>query len=214
MRLYPSIASADSLAYGRELERIAAWGTLHIDIEDGNFTPNITFGIKTAGAICGKAAGKEIQVHLMARDPCRYLDALASLGVRTVFAHIEALEYPMVFLNRCRQMGMEAGLALNIKTPVSSIEPFCPLLDAVLVMTSEPDGDGERVYLPAVEKALRAAAVLPEGVKVAADGGLGERELERLADAGAYGAVLGRLVFRSEDPLKILKNLEGRFQIC
>ena len=72
MRLFPSIASSNCLAYGRELERIREWRTLHVDIEDGNFTPNITFGLKTAKAICGEAAGKDIQVHLMTTEPGRY----------------------------------------------------------------------------------------------------------------------------------------------
>ncbi len=209
MRLFPSIASSNCLAYGRELERIREWRTLHVDIEDGNFTPNITFGLKTAKAICGEAAGKDIQVHLMTTEPGRYVEALASYGVKTVFAHIEALDYPMVFINLCHQLGMEAGLAFNIKTPVSSAEPFYPLIDAVLVMTSEPDGGGECVYRPAVEKALRAIESVPKGVKVVTDGGLRGPEVAQLTAAGAYGTVLGRLVFEANDPMEVLKNLEG-----
>lgn len=210
MYLFPSIASSNCLEYGAELDRIQEWQELHIDIEDGNFTPNITFGLKTAKALCGRAARKNIQVHLMVTEPVRYLEALASFGVRTVFAHMEALKYPLVFLNRCHQLGMEAGLAFNIVTPVSRAEPFYSALDAVLVMTSEPDGGSECVCPPAVEKALRAAKTLPGDVKVIADGGLREAEADRLRAAGAYGAVLGRLVFSSDDPLKVLKNLERK----
>ncbi len=209
MRLFPSIASSNCLAYGRELERIGAWQELHIDIEDGNFTPNITFGLKTAGAICREAAGKDIHVHLMAREPGRYLETLASYGVKTVFAHMEALDYPMVFLNLCRRLGMEAGIAFNIKTPVSAAEPFFPMMDSVLVMTSEPDGGSECLFRPAFEKALRAIETVPRSVKVIADGGLREPEVARLSAAGAYGAVLGRLVFAADNPMQVLKNLEG-----
>lgn len=207
VRVFPSIASSNCLAYGAELERIREWKELHIDIEDGNFTPNITFGLKTAGMICHEAAGKSIQVHLMAREPGRYLEALASFQVQTVFAHIEALDYPMVFINRCHQLGMEAGIALNIRTPVSSIEPFHSMIDSVLIMTSEPDGGSECVYPPAVGKALRAVKELPDCIKVMADGGLRESEVERLSASGAYGVVLGRLVFGAADPMEVLKNL-------
>ncbi len=210
MRLFPSIASSNSLAYGRELERIRAWQTLHIDIEDGNFTPNITFGLKTAKAICCEAAGKDIQVHLMAKEPGRYVEALASYGVKTIFAHVEALDYPMVFINQCHKLGIEAGLAFNMKTPVSSAELFYSMIDSVLIMTSEPDGGSECVCRPAVEKALRAIDTVPKGVKVVADGGLREPEVAQLSASGAYGAVLGRLVFDGDNPMKVLKNLEGR----
>lgn len=209
MQLFPSIASSNCLAYGKELERIKAWQTIHIDIEDGNFTPNITFGLKTARALCHESAGKHIQAHLMVREPGRYLEELASCGVKTVFAHMEALAYPMEFIHHCRRLGMEAGLAFNIKTPVSSAEPFYSIIDSVLIMTSEPDGCGECVYRPAVEKALRAIKTLPGNVKVIADGGLREAEAAQLSAAGAYGAVLGRLVFASDDPMEVLRNLGG-----
>ena len=122
---------------------------------------------------------------------------------------MEALDYPMVFLNLCRRLGMEAGIAFNIKTPVSAAEPFFPMMDSVLVMTSEPDGGSECLFRPAFEKALRAIETVPRSVKVIADGGLREPEVARLSAAGAYGAVLGRLVFAADNPMQVLKNLEG-----
>ena len=116
MKLMPSIASADPLAAGEVLKNLEAWPYLHIDIEDGNFVPNITFGMKTVRAICKEAGKRYIQVHLMVTHPESYLDGLAACGVDSVIAHLEALDYPLYFLNHCRALGLESRGWLSIKT--------------------------------------------------------------------------------------------------
>ena len=210
LKLLPSIASADTLNLGAVLDALAGWPYLHIDIEDGNFVPNITFGMKTVGAICRYARGREIQVHLMTRHPEGYLDALADCGVGAVIAHIEALDYPMVFLNRCRSLGMKAGLALNMKTQIRDTEIFWELTDQLLLMTSEPDFAGEALYEPALKRAVALAerfAREKHRIELYVDGGLTEDALRCLAAAGASGAVLGRLVFSHPEPLRFLQEL-------
>lgn len=207
MRIYPSIASSDVLALRDSIRSLEDWKYMHIDIEDGNFTPNITFGMKTVKAACKEAKGKEIHAHLMANHPETYLDELKECGIHTVTAHIEALDFPMLFLNRCHALGMKAGLALNMKTPIEDTEMFWPLMDQLLVMTSEPDYAGEKLYGPAFERALKCRAILPKHIEIIVDGGLTEDALKKLSAVGTDGVVLGRLAFGGDCPRRTLGEL-------
>ena len=207
MKVLPSLAAADPLRLGYELDRIREWPSLHVDIEDGNFTPNITFGLRTLNAVCAHATNSEIDVHLMVTDPLSWLEHLADKPVKRVAAHIEALPFPMQFINRAHALGMRAGLALNIGSPGTLTEPFWDLVDYILVMTSEPDSAGENLYRPALKKAAEIATHLPAEVELYADGGLNVESLVELNRAGAAGAVMGRHVFSSADPLGTLTAL-------
>lgn len=209
MKLMPSIASANPLAIEEVLESIDSWPYLHIDIEDGNFVPNITFGMKTVRAICSKVRNKQIQVHLMVNHPETYLEELAACGVDSVIAQIEALNYPMQFLNRCRSLGMKAGLALNMKTSIEDTKIFWGVMDQLLLMTSEPDYAGEELYKPALERAIHLANSYHNEVELYVDGGLTREALCQLSTAGVHGAVLGRLVFQTPDPLKALQQFDN-----
>jgi len=194
IRILPSIASGDMLNLLASLEKMDRY--VHIDIEDGNFVPNITFGMKTVSAICAAAKGKEIDVHLLVNSPLSYLDDLAHLGVRAVCAHIEALPYPLEFLNRARSLGMRAGIALNISTPLTAVQEIREDIDYLLLMTAEPDDKGCALYPPALRRALGAAASWP--VSVIADGGLDTNAVAALESKGAFAAVLGRQYFRED----------------
>ena len=205
MKLLPSIASADQMNIAGAIQSLKAWKYLHIDIEDGNFVPNITFGMKTAAGICRLAQDKHIDAHLLCNDPTQYLEALASFGVKQVCAHIESLPYPLVFLNKARALRMEAGLALNIATPSSAVEPFLDSLDYVLCMTSEPDGADQALYPYARSRVCRLAKALK--IPVYADGGIGEDSLPLLNEIGVAGVVLGRLAFSADDPFDQLCRL-------
>ncbi len=208
MKLLPSIASANVLQIGEEIERLGDWQDLHFDIEDGNFTPNITFGQKMLQYVSKAIAPRQLDVHMMAMRPLELLPALMEANVKGACAHLEALRFPLLFLNGARQAGMEAGLALNFATPLEALHPFLPQMDYLLVMTSEPDNAGERLNTQAFQKALKAAESLP--VPVYADGALGESEVLALSKAGAAGCVLGRLVFGSPDPALALRQLAAK----
>lgn len=205
MRLLPSIASANVLQIGEEIGRLGDWPDLHFDIEDGNFTPNITFGQKMMKNVSRAIAPRQLDVHMMAMRPLELLPALKEANVKSACAHLEALRFPLQFLNGVRQAGMKAGLALNFATPLEAVQPFLPQIDYLLVMTSEPDNAGEPLNTLAFHKALKAAESLP--VPVYADGALGENEVLALHKAGAAGCVLGRLVFGSPDPALTLRHL-------
>lgn len=204
MLLLPSIASANPLKLGEEIEALREWPCIHLDIEDGHFTPNITFGQKTLQAVAALAGPGKLDVHMMVCLPLELLPVIAEAGAPSVCAHIEALSFPLRFLNRARQLGMKAGLALNFSTPLSALEIFLPNLDFALIMTSEPDEAGEKLYPAAFQKALSACEKLP--VPIFADGGLGEKEITALHQAGAAGCVLGRSVFGGGDPFENLTH--------
>lgn len=189
--ILPSVASSDMLDLGGSVARVKDY--VHIDIEDGNFVPNITFGMKTVAAICGAAAGKTIDVHLLVTNPMDYLNELSGLGVHAVCAHIEALPYPLLFVNRAKSLGMKAGLALNISTPLDHIRAVRDDLDYVLLMTAEPDDRGCMLYPPALQRAAEFAA--KGEVPLVADGGLDMEAVRKLEASGAYAAVLGRYYF-------------------
>jgi ribulose-phosphate 3-epimerase len=191
IQILPSIASADMLDLRSAVAKTKEY--VHIDIEDGNFVPNITFGMKTVAAICAAAAGKTIDVHLLVMNPLDYLDGLSKLRVDAVCAHIEALPYPLLFLNKAKAMGMKAGIALNISTPLNLVCDIAQDIDYVLLMTSEPDDRGCVLYPPALKRAADFAAkgLLP----VVADGGLDLDAVQMLETSGAYAAVLGRNYF-------------------
>lgn len=204
MRLLASLASADVLQLGREIERLKDWPDLHFDVEDGNFTPNITFGQKTLRGVAARIAPRGLDAHLMVNHPLAFLPMLAEAGVASVSAHLEALRFPLQFLNGARALGMQAGLAINIGTPWEAVLPFAHAMDFLLVMTAEPDNLGEQLNAAAVDKAIAAARHMP----VYADGALDAPAVGRLAAAGAAGCVLGRYVFGSDDPLTALQNLQ------
>ena len=204
-----SIASSNLLCIKEELKRVGKWSSIHFDIEDGNFTPNITFGLSLLKKMTEIVEPKKIMVHLMVTNPLYYLNELSLIGVGSVFAHIEALAFPMAFLNRARSLNLKAGLAFNISTPLTYVKPFVPLLDAVLIMTSEHDEAGENLWLPALDKVKEAVDLLQ--IPVWADGGLNDAAINNLYHVNAYGGVLGRHVFSSADPMGVLENLALRF---
>lgn len=208
MKLLPSIASADQMRLADEIARISGWPTLHIDVEDGNFLPNITFGMKTIRGVAAAAtaAGMQLDAHLLVNRPMEYIEPLAELGVGMLCAHIEPMLYPLEFLNRTRRAGMKAGLALNFATPLAVLEPFWPAMDYLLLMTAEPDALGNALYEPALQRAIRAIKEHPK-IPIFVDGGLDRAALARLKEAGCAAAVLGRLCWGARDPKTLLTEL-------
>lgn len=208
MKIIPSIASAAQLDLGYQLRRIAEIPYVHIDIEDGNFLPNITFGMKTVREIAGSCKA-ELDVHLLVTDPMKYVRELSELNISAVCGHLEALPYPLEFLNRVRSLGMRAGLALNLGMPVGSLKSYAGAFDYLILMTSEPDGCGQIFAETALERIREARACLPGEVTICADGGIGPGELRLVMEAGADCAVMGRAVWGAECPVRAWKEMEA-----
>lgn len=193
-RVLPSLASANQLTLASELTRVHGASSLHLDIEDGVFVPTITFGARTLHQVAAHWDGL-IDVHLMVVDPLPWLEVIASAGCSHVAIHVESLSYPRVALNRARSLGLVPGLALNPATDASAVVPYLDAVDYVLVMTSEPDGEGQ-LFRPSTLKTIDALdRARPEHVQLWADGGIGPREHEILGQHRVDAVVAGRWVF-------------------
>lgn len=207
LKITPSIASGDPLAIRSELIRLQPLGRLHLDIEDGNFIDNITFGKKTVCAIAQAFSGA-LDVHLMTTEPERCLSWLAQAHVQAVCGHLEALPYPKRFLSQTRKLGMKAGLALNLKTHPEEVLPYADCLDYVLVMTSEPDGEEQAFFPQACSRTAAVRRLLLPGTALWCDGGIQPEHLQQLYSAGMDVAIMGRAVFSAQDPAAAVQMYE------
>lgn len=207
IKIIPSIASANMLFLHDEIQKIQFHTNLHIDIEDGNFVDNITFGRKTVNAISNQFGGA-VDVHLMTTCPEQYIDWLADASVVQVCAHIEALHYPRRFLNHVHRLHMKAGLALNMKVNPAELESYLDVLDYVLVMTSEPDGEDQAFCSAALPRIMKVREMVCDKTEIWADGGITELHLPDLEKCGVSAAVMGRAVFQNDNPMEVIKKYE------
>lgn len=203
-KLVPSIASADQLFLAEELKRLGdRYDSLHIDIEDGNFVPNITFGMRTIRKL-REASTKPFSVHLMVMNPADYLAELAALNCSHIFVHVEGVVYLLQLINKIKDYGIRAGIALNPISNLADYEYLLPDLDAVLYMSSEPDQRGEAFNPRVVQK------ILPKKehqYEIWVDGGIQRKDLELLASKDVDYAVMGRELFNN-DPKAILEQYQ------
>ncbi len=195
MIISPSIASADPLRLEEEVNRLdpKLYPDLHVDIEDGHFIPNITFGMKTVKRL-REVTDLPFSFHLMVSNPFDYLEELCACQPSVIFAHVEALDYPSLFVDAVRGRGGRAGLAFNPRTPIAPFGYVLNRADAVLVMTSEPDGVGQEFLPDMVTKARQIRDAVPS-VELWVDGGVTPNRLGELTHAGVTHAVMGRAVF-------------------
>lgn len=208
-KILPSLASANQMCLGDEIRRVASLGCLHFDIEDGNFVPNITFGMKTIKSACAIAKGAACDAHLMVTNPEDYLDALADNGFEAVAFHWEAAPYPMRLIHRIHALGMRAGIAINPRTPACEIAGYLDSADYVLVMSSEPDGAGECFQERALDK-IRFFREQAPSLEVIVDGGVNRDNFRDVVSAGADGVVLGRAIFRAENISQTVADLQQK----
>ena len=199
VKLIPSIASANPLFLATEINRLNLAGKYHVDIEDGNFIPNITFGIKTVNAIASYTKA-DLDVHLMVKNPEDYIEDLILCGIKSIAFHIETVKYPALLLNKIKKLGGRAGLAMNLRVSVSELSAYKELIDYVLIMTSEPDYQ-QQIFNPnALQRINTARRMLGKPIMV--DGGIGANELDQVTRAGVEFVVMGRALWDAADPAK------------
>lgn len=195
MIISPSIASANPLRLEEEVKRLdtTLYTDLHVDIEDGHFIPNITFGLKTVKRLRA-VTDLPFSFHLMVSYPIDYLEEICACCPSVIFAHIEALDYPSLFVDAVHRRGGKAGLAFNPKTPIAPFEYVLSRADAVLIMTAEPDGQGQQ-FIPAMMEKVQQVRQAHPAIELWVDGAVTVDRVEELERVGVTHAVMGRAVF-------------------
>jgi ribulose-phosphate 3-epimerase len=214
VRIAPSILSADLGRLEEQVERAIEGGAewIHVDVMDGHFVPNLTFGAPIIRAL-RRLTDRPLDVHLMVRYPERYIEEYADAGATVFTFHPEATVHTQRHLAAVRERGMLAGLALNPSTPVGFAEEVLDDLDLVLVMSVNP-GYGGQSYLPsATEKIRRVRVLLDQAGSRAAlevDGGITTETIAEAWLAGADTFVAGTSVFGAADPAQAVRDLQRR----
>jgi ribulose-phosphate 3-epimerase len=212
VELAPSLLSADfgQMAEATRLVRDAGLKYLHLDVMDGEFVPNITFGPKMAADLRAEAGDLVMIAHLMVARPERYIDDFAAAGADVITAHAEATPHLHRALQQIRAAGKKAGAALNPATPLSALEDVLDLADFILIMTVNPGFGGQAFIESGLAKIARARAMADRGgreVLIEVDGGVKNDNIKRVAAAGADVIVAGSAVFGAPDPAKAVAEL-------
>ena len=208
----PSVLAADFANLQRDIEMInnseADW--FHIDIMDGVFVPNISFGMPVLEAIA-KHAKKTIDVHLMIVDPDRYIKTFADLGANYLTVHYEACPHLHRTIQAIKAEGMKAGVVLNPHTSVDLLEDVINDLDMVLLMSVNPGFGGQSFIENTYEKVRKLKALITRkgsNALIEIDGGVTNKNAKQLVEAGADALVAGSFVFKAENPTQTISDLK------
>ena len=209
----PSVLAADFANLQRDCEMVnqseADW--FHIDIMDGVFVPNISFGMPVLKAI-GQHAKKPLDVHLMIVDPDRYIEEFAALNAAILTVHYEACTHLHRTIQKIKSCGMKAGVALNPHTPVSHLEDSIQDLDLVCLMSVNPGFGGQSFIENTYEKVKQLKGLIQDKkatTLIEIDGGVTDQNALALTQAGADVLVAGSFVFKSDDPKATIENLKN-----
>jgi ribulose-phosphate 3-epimerase len=210
VKIAPSLLAADFSKLGEEIGRVedhVDW--LHLDVMDGHFVPNVSFGIPVIESV-RKATDLYFDCHIMTTNPDTYLPELASAGVDLVTMHIEAIPDPTGPAAKARSNGLNFGLVIKPATPFESVAPYVELCDVIVVMSVEP-GFGGQAFMPEVLTKVEAAREWVEerglATDIQVDGGITPENAGLAAKAGATVLVAGSAVFRAEDPAKVIEMM-------
>lgn len=213
MKVAPSLLAADFLHLDREIERINRSGAdfLHLDVMDGVFVPNISFGFPVLESVAG-ACRLPLDVHMMTVEPHKWIGQVRDLGARIMNVHQEATLHLYSTVQHIHEAGMLAGVTLNPATPVETLVDIISELDLVLLMSVEPGFGGQPFIMRTLDKVRRLKRLRDEAgssAMIEVDGGVNEKTGRLLCEAGADILVAGSYVFAGSDMGEAVRRLQG-----
>ncbi len=213
IKISPSVLACDFSKLGEEVKKVERAGAdmLHLDVMDGNFVPNISFGpdviksVRSLSSLC-------FDVHLMIDDPGRYIDRFVEAGADIITIHYESCENQLEVLKMIRKANKKAAISIKPMTPAFVLDPLLPHLDMILVMTVEPGFGGQKFMEDTMDDVRVLRAMIDEGgyqIDIQVDGGINEETAAIAAKAGANVFVAGSAIFKAEDTKAAIDSIRN-----